>query len=291
MKNFLHLSDLHFSEITYNPFQIFSKRWIGNLNLALFRKKEIHLNLLDHFIDHLKELAPETILISGDFTSTALREEFKRAQNFILQLKERGIKIFAIPGNHDAYTKKAYNKKAFYQHFRNLIPFQGEFNFDLEKHKVAAFQLEEHLHLVLIDASCYTPYFQSNGVFSFEIEQHLQFLLDSIPSYSKIWICCHFPFFQHEHPKRILIGAKKLQAIIERYSNIELFFHGHTHRQAVCDLRSNHLPIISDSGSLTLKHRSTFNQISHDETKMAITRYEFNQKFTPVETQNYIRLK
>ena len=34
-----HISDLHFAKLSLNPFQIFSKRFIGNANSLLSRKK------------------------------------------------------------------------------------------------------------------------------------------------------------------------------------------------------------------------------------------------------------
>jgi 3',5'-cyclic AMP phosphodiesterase CpdA len=291
MPKFIHLSDLHFSKVSLNPFQFVSKRWIGNFNLFLFRKKEISEILAHQFIEQLDTLKPDVILISGDFTSTALKKEFDFAKNFIGKIKQKGIKVFGLPGNHDAYTKKAFKRKLFYQHFKGLLPFKGEFEFDLETHKVAAFCLDPDHYLVLIDASCYTPYFQSNGILSFQIEQHLQALLEMIPPSGKIWMGCHYPFFEHENERRILIGAKNLKKIIERFTQIEVFFHGHTHRQAIADLRVNDLPIISDSGSLTYIKKSSFNYLTYDDDILVISKYHHEQKFIPEETLNLIRKK
>ncbi len=277
MHALLHISDLHFSHVTYHPSQIFSKRWIGNLNLLLFRKRQIATELIPNFFQLVDRLQPSSILISGDFTSTALPKEFELAKEFLLEIKKRKIQIFGIPGNHDTYTKKAYKRQTFYRHFRGLLPFEGAFGFDLEKHRVAAFLIEPDHYLILIDASCYTPYFQSNGHFNFQIEQHLEALLGSLPRSSKIWICCHYPFFAHEHPKRILIGGNRLQRILEKHPSIELYFHGHTHRQTLCDLRSNQLPIISDPGSLTLRKKSAFHHLLYNKDQIQIARYTLDQ--------------
>jgi 3',5'-cyclic AMP phosphodiesterase CpdA len=289
MKTFIHLSDLHFSQVSFNPLQIFSKRWIGNLNLCLFRKRQLQIDRTCEFIDYIQSIRPEFVLISGDFTTTALSHEYKKAMQFLIKLKNLGIKVYGIPGNHDAYTKKSFHSKSFYQHFKGLLPFKGEFDFDLERHKVAAFLVDSNHYLVLVDASCYTPYFQSNGVFTFEIEQHLQALLETIPQDAKVWLACHYPFFEHENKRRVLLGAKNLRKIIERYSQIELFFHGHTHRQAICDLRSNDLPIISDSGSLTLKNRSTFNKIRFNQKEIELSRFHHESHFVPIETHTLKR--
>ena len=289
MTKILHISDLHFSSVTLNPFQIFSKRWIGNLNLFFFRKKQIEPLLIDHFLKMVDSIKPDCILISGDFTSTALAKEFKVAKDFLIELKKRKIAIYAVPGNHDAYTKKAFKKKAFYHHFKNLIPFKGEFGFDLENDYVTAFSIQKNLFLVLIDAACYTPYFQANGHFTFQIEQHLQSIFDLIPPTSKILLCCHFPFFQHEGPSRVLLGGKNLQELISRYSNIMIYFHGHTHRGTLCDLRDNGLPILSEPGSLTLKNKSAFHEILIDDDQIIIQRYQFDKKFHITDTHYFKR--
>jgi 3',5'-cyclic AMP phosphodiesterase CpdA len=290
MIKIVHISDLHFSFYTWNPMQIFSKRIIGNLNLLFNRKKTIGLHLLDEFLNEIDQIKPTHVLISGDFTSTSLPSEYEKSILFIQELKKRGIEVFALPGNHDAYTKKAYRKKTFYQELKECLPFKGEFNFSLEEHRVAAFKLTHDLYLVLVDAACYTPLFQSNGSFSFEIQEHLESLLENIPKESKIWLCSHFPFFEHEHPKRVLEGAKNLKALIEKFHQIEIYFHGHTHRQALVDLRENNLPIISDSGSLTLKHRSSYNVIDLKGQSLQLSRIQHQTTFQTVEVINTMRI-
>lgn len=285
MVKLIHISDLHFSVYSWNPLQIFSKRIVGNLSLALKRKKQLSPQLLNEFIDTLDSLEPTHVLISGDFTSTAYHKEYAFSLTFIQAIQKKGILVFAIPGNHDTYTKRAHQQKLFYESFRSVLPFKGEFEFDLEKQRVAAFKLTPDLYLVLVDSAFYTSFFQSNGIFTPEIEKNLFSLLKQIPSHAKIWLSCHFPFFDFEHPKRHLIGSEKLKKIIEAYSpQIECYFHGHTHRQIVADLRPSGLPIISDSGSLIFKHCSTFNIIEASQKEIKLSRMLHDQKYHPSET-------
>lgn len=277
MFKLIHISDLHFSLVSYNPLQILSKRWIGNLNLMLFRKKKMWPEAVHSLIQAIEPLQPDAIFISGDFTSTALAREFDQGKILLQQLKKITPRLFAIPGNHDTYTKKAYQTKAFYHHFRDLIPFKGEYGYDLERDHVAAFLIAPQTYLLLIDAAAYTPYFQSNGIFSPTIERHLENLIEAIGPHSKMVMGCHFPFFQHESKRRVLIRGEKLQQIITRFSpQIPLYLHGHTHRITLCDLRQSQLPFLSDPGSLTSKNLSAFHLITLSDQHVGVTSHRLS---------------
>ena len=71
-----HLSDPHFSKITYSPRQFLSKRWMGNLNLLLFRNQAYQTQYLWHLPELVESLEVESVFITGDFSSTSLNEEF-----------------------------------------------------------------------------------------------------------------------------------------------------------------------------------------------------------------------
>src|SRR5579871_4764227 len=107
---FAHISDLHFSNITFNPAQFLSKRWIGNGNLIFSRKHVFCSNHLPELATFFKELNIDAVLITGDLSSTSLHSEFARGKAFIDSLKQH-FKVFTLPGNHDHYTKRAYKKR------------------------------------------------------------------------------------------------------------------------------------------------------------------------------------
>ena len=47
------------------------------------------------------QLAPDLVVISGDFTQRARTEQFKEACRFLETLRERGHDVLGVPGNHD----------------------------------------------------------------------------------------------------------------------------------------------------------------------------------------------
>ena len=49
----------------------------------------------------LEKHRPDLVIISGDFTQRAKRDEFRAASAYLNRLKTVGLKVLAIPGNHD----------------------------------------------------------------------------------------------------------------------------------------------------------------------------------------------
>lgn len=105
----LHCSDIHFHVIPKNPLVCLNKRMKGVLRLmcglANFQAHAIAQGLPAL----VQQLQVDSICITGDFSLTALREEFILAQTFIHRLQQLA-NVFVLPGNHDVYTKQALNK-------------------------------------------------------------------------------------------------------------------------------------------------------------------------------------
>lgn len=75
MARLMHLSDLHFGAHD------------ETLVAAVERKAD--------------ELAPDLIVVSGDFTQRARTDQFKEACAFLERLREKGHEVLGVPGNHD----------------------------------------------------------------------------------------------------------------------------------------------------------------------------------------------
>jgi len=272
----IHISDLHYGKFSFNPLQLFSKRLLGNLNFLFRRQFLFDKKIIDHFEELLPSLKPTLILISGDLTTTALNSEFKEARSFFERLSQM-CPVFAIPGNHDTYTKKAYIKKTFYKSLEHLFPIDGDFKTNLKKEGIAIFKLGTNRHLLMLDCSESSSYFLSTGHFNSFLEKKLEQILAHVPSQEKIILCCHYPLFNYEGARRRLVAAEHLQKIIERYPNIDLYLHGHTHRHTIADLRGNNLPLISDAGSLSYRKQATFNVIDSKGDDIEISPYYFDK--------------
>ncbi|MCI5053007.1 MAG: metallophosphoesterase [Simkaniaceae bacterium] len=280
MLKIAHISDLHFFKASFNPLQLASKRLLGNLNQLIFRRLQHDPSICFDVINQLKEEGVSHIILTGDVSTTSFRPEFRRAKSYIENLKEAGFKVFALPGNHDAYTRFAYRNKSFFHALSGAVPFQSDENlpFHLEEDQVSAHKLADNLWLVLIDTALYTSYRLSSGHFTHQIEDRLRKLLARLPKRASIILANHFPFFETVKPQNRLFGGPRLERLLRDTPSIKLYLHGHTHQQSMADLRHEELPVILDSGSLSLREYPSFNliEIQGEDCSLQTMRREQN---------------
>jgi DNA repair exonuclease SbcCD nuclease subunit len=283
---FAHISDLHFSRIFFNPAQFFSKRWIGNLNLLLNRKKNFNHADLYTLIPLFQELQVDTVLLTGDLTTTSHYKEFEMAKKYVDALAEAGLKVFLIPGNHDHYTRAAYQNLEFYRYFNSTFRSSDPLSFfSLKEDKIAATYLGKEWWLMAIDCAEATSLFSSHGVFTEHVQRNLEHALSFLSSDQKVILINHFPLFEADK-KKSLYRCEELRDILQRFPQIKLYLHGHTHRHIIADLRPSQLPIIVDSGSRAQKQGATWNLIDIAEEGCAIAMYK---KCTPCSSELWTR--
>ena len=264
-----HLSDFHYTKLTANPFRLFPKRIFCHLNWLLFRKKSFSFDQVDQLPSLFQKLKVDLILLGGDMTSSALPQEFLLAKNFLQNLKSTWI---AVPGNHDHYSPKSLPEN------------QGICTSKLLSDGVDVSQIAPSWWVVSLDTSCPNSITSSRGLFSLTSEEKLREALSKIPSNDRIILLNHYPFFNQDDPKRSLTRASHLEALIQKYPNIALYLHGHTHRHSVADLRPSQLPIVLDSGSCSMKS-GTWNLIDIQEKGCSITPYQFDSRWSPKNTE------
>ena len=260
---FAHISDIHYSKISFGASQFFSKRWIGNLNFLLRRKREFDYSLLEELIPVLVQEKIETVLISGDLSCTSLEEEFLKASSFVKALKQNGIETIILPGNHDHYTKKSYQKKTFYHFF----PSKSANSPNLKLDQLEITKLNDSWHLIALDTTLATPLFCSHGRFDEKIEKTLEKALSSLPSDAQVIIANHFPIALE---KSALQRESHLISLLQKYPKVKLYLHGHTHKRKITDHRSNNLPIVVDSGSASHRFIGSWNVIECKEKGCSI---------------------
>ena len=189
-------------------------------------------------------------------------------------MQDAGLKVILIPGNHDHYTRMAYQNLDFYRHFENINHSDDPMSFfKLKEDKVSAMHLGKDWWLFALDSAQATPLFSSHGVFSEEVQANLEHALSFIPSDQKVILLNHFPFFETESKKN-LHRADQLRAILERFGQIKLYLHGHTHRHIIADLRPSGLPIVLDSGCIAQKKEGTWNLLDITDEGCDITVYK-----------------
>lgn len=267
-----HISDLHFSHATFNPMQFLSKRWLGNVNYLLTRQHAFTPEKLTNLFPTFRELEVDAVLITGDLSSTSQEKEFKMAQEFIEGLKKENFKVFALPGNHDQYTKKAYHQQLFYQFFDEA--YSSSSPLSLKNDNLSVSFLGHDWWLIGLDTAIATSLFSSSGYFSSELEALLEKALGEIPKGHKVILMNHFPLFCNESRRKELVRKEALRKLLERFPQVKLYLHGHSHRHCIADLRSSNLPIILDSGSTAQKKGATWNLIEITDKGCSVEVYK-----------------
>lgn len=283
-----HISDLHFGKLSFGISQLFSKRWIGMMNLLLSRRKHYLNSRPETLFDIFEAQGVTDVLITGDLTTTSFKKEYEMAKQFVEQLHERGMKTFIIPGNHDHYTKQSFKQKLFYSYFPDK--YDDICPFSLKEHGVTYFHYDQDWWIVLLDTSIATPFYHSIGFYSPRIEDHLNQALSRIPNNARIILGNHFPFFQHESPRRRLRRGGELQTLIRKEKNIYMYLHGHTHRHILADLRENGLPLVMDSGSVSHKTHGTWNLLELSAHQCLIQVYSYDKHSNHQWKANYQKL-
>ncbi|MEL7431554.1 MAG: metallophosphoesterase [Chlamydiota bacterium] len=288
MTRILHCSDFHFPQkITDDPSQIFlqffSKRWIGNTNWHFSRKHHFSHDQLNQLPAFCKAESVETVIFTGDASITGTKKELENAAAFFEKIRAENIQILTLPGNHDHYTKKSFREKAFYNHF----PDNPSSNYSLRNGGVEALPLSKDWYYVGLDTVRSTPPYSSRGDFTKRIEQQLQEVLRDLPD-TPILMANHFPFLPFDHPRKILEKGNRLETIIANDPRIQIYIHGHTHRQCIADLREDNLALILDSGSGAHKHYGTFHLYDLQKNSIEITVYTTTKNmFSPIHNTRF----
>ncbi len=264
-----HLSDLHFSKIDFNPSQLLSKRWLGNLNLIFFRNGKYLPERLRQLPAFAKAQGITHLIITGDLTTTARPIEFERAKQFLDGFTAEGIKLIVLPGNHDTYTRRSDKQKRFYNYFPDL---SDSFGYCLKKDRLVSIPLGNNHELVIIDTAVATSLAFSGGHFDQLLAIKLADLLSKTPKSKEIILACHFPLF--ESVRRSLAGEKRLIEILRASPNVKLYLCGHTHIQKTENLRCDGLPLMSNSGSISYYKNATWNKLTLSPGLAEITSFK-----------------
>lgn len=270
MYKIAHISDLHISRISFKISQIFSKRWLGNFNLLIKRKKFFEEKIFLDLLEILKEEKIDLIIVSGDISSTSYQKEFETAKALFNSLK---IKTLFLPGNHDNYTKKAYKNKLFYRYFENM---ENNKIFSLKKDKVEGIKLNDKWWYVALDTTCATNLLSSRGHFSKKIDKNLNLLLQKINKDKNIILANHFPFIETSFRKN-LKGRDLLQETIKKHKNIKIFLHGHIHKKNIFMFKN--MPITFSIGPACHIKEASCNILELENNKCNFKRFLWDQKW------------
>jgi 3',5'-cyclic AMP phosphodiesterase CpdA len=122
MLRLVHVSDIHFWQFAFNPFQLLNKRFLGMGSLLVQRARKFRLERIEQVVDRVISLKPDHILITGDLTTTALPAEFMAARRALTPWLTEPEKVTVIPGNHDRYTPGSHRARLFESWFGEFAP-------------------------------------------------------------------------------------------------------------------------------------------------------------------------
>ncbi|MBI2423376.1 MAG: metallophosphoesterase [Candidatus Hydrogenedentes bacterium] len=221
---FLHITDLHFWEIVRNPFAMLNKRALGNINVLLRRRHEFHMDRADAFADMAISTGITTLLLGGDFTSTATEHEFELARRWTHRIADRGLQIHVLPGNHDVYTFESVRSKRFVAYFREFIPKGGY---------PARVELPGGTPLILVP-TVVPNFLSSKGRITKKQIKATARLLEACPK-RPIVVAGHYPVLHKtgaysSSASRRLRRAEALGEVLGQAQRPILYLAGHVHR-------------------------------------------------------------
>jgi 3',5'-cyclic AMP phosphodiesterase CpdA len=246
-----HISDIHFFASSLGFRDFFSNKWIGHFNAKFRRKNFFITKYLDLFLSSLIKENVDILIITGDFTTTSDGEEFLLAKEFIEKIKNAGIKVFSLPGNHDNYTKKAWQEQTFYTFLKNESPFSHCF-LHLEK-------LTPTWDLILLDNTIFNKLLKANGKFT---PEHKLKLANLLKGAKNVIIANHFPL-EDKKKSHKLLGSDLLKQILNNHKFLTIYLHGHTHKTSYH--KDSELLHIFNSSEVTVKHKYKYHLLEINE--------------------------
>ncbi len=219
----LHIADLHFWRMKFNPFKQLNKRALGNLNLLLRRRHEFVLESAEAHLAYVQTVGVPDAIFTGDFTTTSLPEEFALSRVFMQQAADVGLRSRAIPGNHDVYTFAAKRQDAFQYYLGEWT--SGET-------LPVLYHLPGGTPVILVPTVC-PNLLSSKGTIRPEEIDRTRSLMETVDS--PVIVAGHYPLLTETPaysltPGRRLRGADTLRRVLGESGKTVLYICGHVHR-------------------------------------------------------------
>jgi 3',5'-cyclic AMP phosphodiesterase CpdA len=221
----VHVADLHFWRLVWNPLRLMNKRFLGNLTVLLRRRREFMMRHAEPFAEAIANTGVKAVVLTGDFASTSTDEEFALGVQFVRGLRARGVVPYIMPGNHDVYTFEAARAKRFEHHFANFLP-KGGFP--------VMFKLPKGTPLVLVPTIC-PRHLSSRGLVTPEAIRAVGRLLETCNS--PLIVAGHYPLIHKtadysSNRFRRLVNTEPLRQLLGESGKRILYVAGHVHRSS-----------------------------------------------------------
>ena len=230
-----HCSDLHLLSLDGAKFLDFAnKRWIGGLNLLSNRGRHYHSEIFEALVADVNASDVDHMLVTGDITNLALRDEFRFARGLFDVLKLGPEHVTVLPGNHDAYVRQG--AEFFAEHFAAF--FESDADFHAPDVPWPLVRVRGDVVMIGLSTSLQTPWFTAYGVIGDEQLERLRQLLADPRLQDKLRIVAiHHP--PAGPPARSWVrGLRDRDRLAEVLAEhgAELVLHGHEHRDLSFEL-------------------------------------------------------
>lgn len=214
--------DVHLYTLRLKPWDMLSKRVLGQTNLWLNRRNRFEPGLVARLTDRIEALGPDLVLSPGDFTTTALPREFDLARAALGPMLER-MHGLVIPGNHDRYTYRASRQHRFERWFTDHTPLGYPYHYDADG-----------VHVIALDATRPNRLFDRGEVGDRQLRV-LAGLLRHIPAGEGVVVLCHYtlgppPGGPDESTLHRLVDEQQLLDTLKLGDRPLVYVHGHVHR-------------------------------------------------------------
>ncbi|TNE88310.1 MAG: metallophosphoesterase [Deltaproteobacteria bacterium] len=274
-----HMTDIHW-QVRPSFGDLSPKRVLGSLNLYV-RGRHSHFTeaVQGSLVQHVLELAPDAVFITGDLTAQALDTEFAKAKLALQPLLER-IPTLIIPGNHDVYTFGSQRSRRMEAHF-------GEW-MGLDAHRPVARLDVGDVTLLGLDPNRPHPVFASGIVPRDQLDGLAAILADPEMAERRIILGMHHPPVDrrgdlYDGLNHGLVNAREFVAVLEQAPVLPMaILCGHVHhgfhsQLSVGDRRVD----VFDAGSsgyafMPDSHRAACMNLYDVDDALAVERFQFD---------------
>ncbi|MAS87263.1 MAG: metallophosphoesterase [Micavibrio sp.] len=229
MTKIIHISDLHFGTT-----------------------KDMTIKLLQQKI---KEMQPDLVVISGDFTQVSSKDEFRIAQQF---LQDIGVPFFAVPGNHDVPPYNLY--KRFFEPYKRYKHYISEIlNPTLETEDFALAGINSARKFLL-------HWNWANGAINAKQREKVKEFYQNTSRHK--WRICifHHPIHKvDEMPIDVAVFGKDETLRLMHEMKVDLVLTGHVHHASINMRGDNHHQTVYLSASTALSSRTRGQQNGFNE--------------------------
>ena len=203
----------------------FDKRWVGVFNYNFRRRFRHDLSKLERAVEYILAVSPDAAVCTGDLTSAGQPGEFERVKKVLEPLRNSGIPLIYMPGNHDCYVKRPHCVKAMKDMVRYLSC--GSCSFDDYPLRRSIGQAE----IIMLNTSRPSNLLCSWGFLFKEDSRKIASWCEEEKKLPRILVS-HYPMTE-DHPilriRHRLFGQKQVLELMDE-KQIDLALCGHVHR-------------------------------------------------------------